>query len=59
MSNIQLFCKVQNVIMSCKNIEQLDIAKRYATLAQRVLTHEWNMDVIQLVVAKERALLCR
>lgn len=58
-SNIELYCKVQNVIMSCKNTEQLDIAKQYTKLAQKVLTHEWNMDVIQLVVAKERLLLCR
>mgnify|MGYP000314681477 CR=1 FL=1 len=59
MSNVELYCKVQNVIMSCKNLDQLEVARRYATLAQKVLTHEWNMDVIQLVVAKERLLTCR
>jgi len=59
MSNIQLYCKVQNVIMSCTNMEQLNIARRYASLAQKRLTHDWCMDVIQLIVSKERMLTCR
>ena len=59
MSNIELYCKVQNVIMSCKNQEQLKIAKNYVQLAERVLSHEWCMEVIQLVLAKEKELLCR
>lgn len=59
MSNIELYCKVQNVIMSCKNSEQLEVAKQYAKLSQKVLDHEWNMDVIQLLVSKERQLTCR
>lgn len=59
MSNIELYCKVQNVVMSCKTIEQLYIAKRYASLAQKKLTHEWCMDVIQLIISKERQLVCR
>jgi len=59
MSNIQLYCKVQNVVMSCKTSEQLEIAKRYASLAQKKLTHAWCMDVIQLIISKERQLVCR
>ena len=59
MSNIELYCKVQNVIMSCKNEEQLKIAKNYVRLAERVLSHEWCMEVIQLVLAKERELLVK
>ena len=59
MSNIELYCKVQNVIMSCKNEEQLKIAKNYVQLAERVLSHEWCMEVIQLVLAKEKELLSR
>lgn len=58
MSNIQLYCKVQNVIMGCKTIEQLEVAKRYVHLAQKVLDHDWNMDVIQLIISKEKTLLC-
>lgn len=59
MSNIELYCKVQNVVMSCKNDEQLKVAKQYVRLAQKVLTHEWNLDTIQLVLAKEKELLSR
>ena len=59
MSNIELYCKVQNVIMSCKNEEQLKIAKNYVRLAEQELSHEWCMDVIQLVLAKEKELLSR
>ena len=59
MSNVELYCKVQNVIMSCKNCEQLEVARRYANLSQKVLSHEWNLDVIQLLVAKERQLCAR
>ena len=59
MSNIELYCKVQNVIMSCKTEEQLKVARNYVHLSQRVLTHEWNMDVIQLILSKERELLSR
>ena len=59
MSNIELYCKVQNVIMSCRTQEQFDIAKNYVRLAERVLPHEWCMEVIQLVLAKEKELLSR
>jgi len=59
MSNIELYCKVQNVIMSCKTEEQLKVARKYVHLSQRVLTHEWNMDVIQMMITKERELLSR
>jgi len=59
MSNVELYCKVQNVVMSCKTTEQLEIAKKYANLAQKTLTHEWCMDVIQLIISKERQLVCR
>ena len=59
MSNIELYCKVQNVIMSCKNEQQLKIAKNYVQLAERVLSHEWCMEVIQLVLTKEKELLSR
>lgn len=57
MSNIELFCKVQNVVMSCKNEKQLKVAKEYVRLSQKVLSHEWNMDVIQLLISKEKQLL--
>jgi hypothetical protein len=59
MSNVQLYCKVQNVIMSCKSYEQLKIAKRYASLSQKLLDHAWCLDVIQLILAKEKELLSR
>jgi len=59
MSNIELYCKVQNVIMGCRTQEQFTIAKNYVRLAERVLPHEWCMDVIQLVLAKEREMLTR
>ena len=59
MSNIELFCKAQNVIMGCTNEQQLAGAKQYVRLAQKVLDHEWNMDLIQLMVTKERQLTCR
>ena len=59
MSNTELYCKVQNVIMSCKNENQLNVAKQYVKLSQRILSHEWNMDTIQLLVSKERELLLR
>lgn len=59
MSNIELFCKAQNVIMSCTNEQQLASAKQYVRLAQNVLDHEWNIDLIQVMVAKERQLTCR
>ena len=59
MSNIELYCKVQNVIMGCTNEQQLAVAKQYVRLAQKVLDHEWNMDVIQVMIAKERQLTCR
>jgi len=59
MSNIELYCKVQNVIMSCRTQEQFDIAKNYVKLAERVLSHEWCMEVIQLVLAKEKELTLR
>lgn len=59
MSNVELYCKVQNVIMSCQTQEQFTVAKNYVRLAERVLPHEWCMEVIQLVLAKERELLTR
>ena len=59
MSNLELFVKAQNVIMGCKNEAQLAVAKQYVRLAQKVLTHEWNLDLIQVMVAKERQLTCR
>jgi len=59
MSNVELYCKVQNVIMGCRTQEQFTIAKNYVRLAERVLPHERCMDVIQLVLAKERELLVR
>ena len=59
MSNIELFCKVQSVIMSCKTEEQLKVAKNYVHLSQKVLTHEWNMDIIRMMIAKERELFSR
>ena len=59
MSNIQLYCKVQNVIMSCKTHRQLNVAKKYMRLSQRILSHEWNMDVLHLMISKERELTCR
>lgn len=59
MSNIELYCKVQNVIMGCRTQKQFDIAKNYVRLAERVLPHEWCMEVIQLVLVKERELLTK
>ena len=59
MSNLELYCKVQNVVMGCRTKEQFQIAKNYVRLAERVLPHEWCMEVIQLVNSKERELLCR
>lgn len=59
MSNIELYCKVQSVIMSCKTEEQLKVARNYVHLSQRVLTHEWNMDIIHMMISKERELLSR
>lgn len=56
MSNIELFCKVQSVIMSCKTEDQLKVARNYVHLSQRVLTHEWNMDIIHTMLMKEREL---
>lgn len=56
MSNIELYCKVQNVVMGCQTQEQFDIAKNYVRLAERLLSHEWCMEVIQLVLVKEREL---
>ena len=59
MSNIELYCKVQNVIMGCRTQEQFVIAKNYVRLAERVLPHEWCMEVIQLVLCKEKELTTR
>lgn len=59
MSNIELYCKVQNVVMGCKTLKQLEVAKQYVRLAQKVLTHEWNLDTINLLLSKERELLSR
>ena len=59
MSNIELYCKVQNVVMGCKTEEQFKVAKEYVRLAERLLPHEWCMDCIMLVNAKEKELLCR
>lgn len=59
MSNIELYCKVQNVVMGCKTEQQFNIAKQYVRLAERMLPHEWCMEVILLVNAKERELLCK
>lgn len=59
MSNLQLFCKVMNVIMSCRTKEQLNTAKRYVHLSQKKLSHEWNMDVINMVIYKEREITRR
>jgi len=59
MSNVELYCKVQNVVMGCKTPDQFAIAKNYVRLAEQVLPHEWCMEVIQLVLAKERELLTR
>jgi hypothetical protein len=56
MSNIELYCKVQNVVMSCTNEKQFEVAKRYAKLAEDQLSHEWCMDIIKMVVSKERQL---
>ena len=59
MSNIELFCKAQNVIMSCKTEEQFKIAKSYVRLAENYLSHEWCMEVIRLVLCKEKELTTR
>ena len=59
MSNIELFCKVQNVVMGCKTPEQFKVAKEYVRLAERILPHEWCMEVIQLVLVKEKEMLTR
>ena len=59
MSNIELFCKAQNVVMGCTNEAQFAVAKQYVRLAQKVLEHDWNMDLIQVVVSKERQLLSK
>ena len=59
MSNIVLYCKVQNVIMSCRTEEQLTIAKNYVRLAERVLPDWWCMEVIQLVLVKEMEIFSR
>lgn len=59
MSNIELFCRVQNVVMSCKTEGQLKVAKNYVRLAEKMLPHEWCMECIYLVNAKERELLCK
>ena len=59
MSNVELYCKVQNVVMGCRTEEQLKVAKQYVRLAEKVLTHEWNLDVIQLLLAKEKELYSR
>jgi hypothetical protein len=59
MSNLELFVKAQNVVMGCTNEAQFAVAKQYVRLAQKVLTHEWSMDLIQVVVSKERALTSR
>lgn len=56
MSNIELYCKVQNVVMSCMNEKQFEVAKRYAKLAEERLTQDWCLDIIKLVVSKERQL---
>jgi len=59
MGNVELYCKVQNVITKCRTQEQLIIAKNYVRLAERVLPHDWYVEVIQLVLVKEKGLRSR
>ena len=59
MSNVELYSKVNRVVMSCTNVEQLKIAENYVRLAEKVLTHEWCLEVIHLILAKEKELLSR
>ena len=59
MSNVELYCKVQNVVMGCRTEEQFKVAKEYVRLAERILPHEWCIECIRLVNSKERELLCR
>jgi hypothetical protein len=38
------------------NEKQFEVAKRYAKLAEERLTQDWCLDIIKLVVSKERQL---
>jgi hypothetical protein len=57
--DVRLYCKVQNVIMSCKTKKQFEIAKKYIQLAERKLSDDWCMKIIELVLVKERELFSK
>lgn len=45
MSNVDLFLKTKSVLYSCKNMEQREIARKYANLARRKLDPDWHYDL--------------
>jgi len=59
MNALELYCKVQNVVMGCKTEEQLEVAKNYVKAAEKYLPSDLCLECITMVTSKEKQLLCK